>query len=178
MGKNFDILIAGFGGQGVLFTGKIMAQSALDENKQVSWLPSYGPEMRGGTCNCSVVISDELIGNPNVTEPNILIAMNYPSFEKFEKAVTPGGYILFDSSIIDQVGDRADVSYAKIPATELALEHSMGNLSNMIMLGKALKDTGFIGYDTIKDTLKATVPPSRAALLEANLKAIEIGYQY
>ena len=178
MGKNFDILIAGFGGQGILFLGKIIAQSALDEKKEVSWLPSYGPEMRGGTCNCSVVISDDTIGNPNVTEPSVLVVMNYPSLQKFKDAVVPGGYILADSSLIDADAGRDDVTYSVIPATELALEHGVKTLANMIMLGKMLKDLKFCDYETLKSAIEHAVPKNKQQMLEANLKAVELGYNY
>lgn len=115
-----QILIAGFGGQGVLFAGKFLAYKGLCEGRQVSWLPSYGPEMRGGTANCSVTLSDEPIGSPIITRPDILIAMNLPSLDKYEDAVKPGGQIYVDSSLIEREIGRNDVSVYRIPATRMA----------------------------------------------------------
>ena len=119
------ILLAGFGGQGILFSGKLLVYSGLLDGKEVSWLPSYGPEMRGGTGNCSVVISDESIGSPLVTAPDVLIAMNLPSLDKFEDSVVPGGTILLDSSLIDRKVTRKDVKVCYVDASRLAEENGM-----------------------------------------------------
>ena len=136
-----EILIAGFGGQGVLFAGKLLAHIGLHENKQLSWLPSYGPEMRGGTANCSVIISDEPVGSPIVTKPDILIAMNLPSLDKYENDVVPGGVIIVDSSLVTRKVNRDDVTVFYIPATSMANEINAPTLANMIIIGKLIKET-------------------------------------
>ena len=139
--KNLNILFAGFGGQGVLFAGKVVAYAALIANKQLSWLPSYGPEMRGGTANCSVCVSDEAIGSPLVTNPNVFIAMNLPSFDKFINAVEPGGIVIVDSSLIDKKVERDDVTVYYVPSTSLADEKRRERpMSNMILIGKLFKE--------------------------------------
>ncbi len=173
---NQQIIIAGFGGQGVLFTGKFMAYAGLYQGFEVSWLPSYGPEMRGGTANCNVVISDLPIGSPIVLKATSLIAMNGPSLEKFEGAVLPGGKIFIDSTLISAKVERGDVETFYIPATQMAGEHEMKGLSNMIMLGKFIKETGICEKGLIEKTLKKVVPPKKADLIEKNMQAIELGY--
>ena len=118
--KDLNIVFAGFGGQGILFAGKVVAYAGLIEGRELSWLPSYGPEMRGGTANCSICLSDEPIGSPLVTNPNVLIAMNRPSLDKFVNEVEPGGTILLDSSLIDERVERDDVTVFYVPASKLA----------------------------------------------------------
>ena len=136
-----EILLAGFGGQGILFMGKMLAYFGLYENKEVSWLPSYGPEMRGGTCNCSVCVSDDPIGSPLVDTPNTLIVMNTPSYDKFIGSVVPGGTVIIDSTLVDAKCDRTDINVYYVPATALANEHDMKGLANIILVGKLLKET-------------------------------------
>jgi 2-oxoglutarate ferredoxin oxidoreductase subunit gamma len=178
MAESYGILLAGFGGQGILFAGKVIAYSGLIEGREVSWLPSYGPEMRGGTANCSVTISDEPIGSPLVTDPDTLIAMNLPSYEKFIDSVLPSGKVIIDSTLIDRTVDRTDIDAFYIPATKLADEAGLSGLANIIIVGKLLKETGFAGYDSVIRGLKKSVPPSKAELLDRNIKAIEIGYRF
>ncbi len=173
-----QILIAGFGGQGVLFAGKVLAYKGLTENKQISWLPSYGPEMRGGTANCSVIVSDTPVGSPIVSEPDILIVMNLPSLDKYENAVVKGGYVFADSTLIERKVERKDVKAFYIPATKMARELGVPTLANMILLGKVIKETGAVSIDGLKDALVKTVSAKHQDLVEANLKAIEAGYRY
>ena len=173
---NQQIIIAGFGGQGVLFTGKFMAYAGLYQGFQVSWLPSYGPEMRGGTANCNVVISDLPVGSPIVINCTSLIAMNAPSLEKFEGSVLPGGKVFVDSTLISAKVQRTDVETFYIPATQLANEKEMKGLSNMIMLGKFIKETGICEEGLIEKTLKKVVPPKKADLIAKNMEAIQLGY--
>ena len=173
-----QILIAGFGGQGVLFTGRFIASDGLMRGKEVSWLPSYGPEMRGGTANCSVIISDTSIGSPIVNNPDILIAMNLPSLDKFENAVVAGGSIFIDSSLVERKAVRDDVKSFYIPSTALAHENGLEGLANMIMLGKVIRESGIIPYETISNTMEEIVPESRIRLRALNQKAIDIGYNY
>ncbi len=172
------ILLAGFGGQGILFAGKQLVAMGMEVGKQVSWLPSYGPEMRGGTCNCSVNIEDEPIGSPLVTSPDMLIVFNKPSYDKFISKVLPGGIAFVDSSMVDNQCGRKDITEVRIPATELASENKLGNLANVIMLGRILKVTKLFDYDEFKAHLIASSPKSKPQLAELNAKALEIGYNY
>ncbi len=172
------ILIAGFGGQGILFTGKALAYTGLKAEKEVSWLPSYGPEMRGGTANCSVIISDEPVGSPIVEKPDVLIAMNLPSLEKYLYETVKGGYIVYDSSLISKEVTRKDVSVSAIPATKLASDNNLNGLANIIILGKVIKETGVFTLEQIKTNLSQMVPAKKAELLEKNIKAIELGYNF
>lgn len=137
--KDLNIVFAGFGGQGILFAGKVVAYAGLIEGRELSWLPSYGPEMRGGTANCSICLSDEPIGSPLVTNPNVLIAMNSPSLDKFVNEVEPGGTILLDSSLIDERVERDDVTVFYVPASKLAEENGLKGLANIILVGKLRK---------------------------------------
>ena len=178
MSKTTKILIAGFGGQGILFTGKALAFTGLKAGMEVSWLPSYGPEMRGGTANCSVTLSDTPIGSPIVDKPDVLIAMNLPSLEKFYNDTEKGGYVIFDSSLIVKEEVRNDLSTIGIPATKLASDNALEGLANMIILGKVIKETNVLTLDQVKTCLAQMVPAKKAELLEKNIKAIELGYNY
>ncbi len=173
-----EILIAGFGGQGVLFAGKCLAYEGLEENKQVSWLPSYGPEMRGGTASCGVIISDDPVGSPIVSKPTILIAMNLPSLDRYENDTVAGGKIFVDSSLIAREVERKDVDAYYIPATRLANELGTPTLANMIILGKMIKETGLVTLESATEAMKHVVSAKRASLLEANIKALETGFNY
>ena len=173
-----QILIAGFGGQGVLFAGKFLANKGLIEDKQVSWLPSYGPEMRGGTANCSVIVGDEPVGSPIVNEPNTLVAMNLPSLKKYENAVVPGGLILVDSTLIAEKVSRTDVRVCYVPATKLANDSGFSTLANMILIGKLLKESEDMRFDHTEDALKKVIPARKMNLLDVNLKALETGYNF
>lgn len=173
-----QILIAGFGGQGVLFAGKFLAYKGLLEEKQISWLPSYGPEMRGGTANCSVIISDEPVGSPIVSNPDALIAMNLPSLDKYEPAVAPGGKVFIDSTLIDRKVLRDDIDAYYIPATKMAADAGIPTLANMIILGKMIKETGAVSFENLLDAMKKVVSAKRAELMDINIKALESGYNY
>jgi 2-oxoglutarate ferredoxin oxidoreductase subunit gamma len=172
-----SILLAGFGGQGILFAGKQLALTGMKAGKQVSWLPSYGPEMRGGTANCSVNIDDAPIGSPLVTSPEILIAMNLPSFKKFEDKVVSGGIMILDSSLINEKTARNDVTASYIPATRLADENNLKGLANVIMLGQLLKTYSLFEYEFFGQCLKDAAK-SKPQLGELNQKALKIGYEY
>ena len=175
---NMQILIAGFGGQGVLFAGKFLATKGLIEGKNVSWLPSYGPEMRGGTANCSVIISDDPVGSPIVNEPNCLIAMNLPSLRRYENSVVPGGMILVDSTLIDEKVERSDVSVFYVPATKMAKDEGFSTLANMILCGKLIKESADLKFENTDEALKKVIPPRKANLLDINLKALKVGYEF
>jgi 2-oxoglutarate ferredoxin oxidoreductase subunit gamma len=173
-----EIILAGFGGQGVLFAGKILAYCGLIANKEVSWLPSYGPEMRGGTANCSVCISDDVVGSPLVTEPNIFLAMNQPSYTKFIGKVQSGGKAFIDSTLVSKKSERKDIECHYIPATQIAEENGLQGMANIVLLGNVLKETGLCALDTIRKAFESVVPPKKANLIDANMKAIELGMAY
>ena len=170
-----QFLFSGFGGQGILFAGKFVAYKGLTEDKQVSWLPSYGPEMRGGTASCSVIVSDEPVGSPIVSAPDVLVALNLPSLDKFEKDVKPGGYIFADSTLIERKVDRDDVNVFYIPATQLASDNGIPSLANMIVMGKMLKELGDYTAEGIENGLSKVISAKRADMKELNIKALELG---
>ena len=176
--KTTQILIAGFGGQGVLFAGKFLAYKGLVQEKQVSWLPSYGPEMRGGTANCSVIISDTPVGSPIITTPDVLVAMNLPSLQKFVDSVVPGGHILVDSTLIGVKVERTDVQVHYIPATQMAKDAGFATLANMILAGKVLKEIDIVSFEGNKETLESFIPAKKAGLIDINCKALQAGYDY
>ena len=171
-------VFAGFGGQGILFAGKLLAYKGLTEDKQVSWLPSYGPEMRGGTASCSVIISDEAVGSPIVSKPDVLIAMNLPSLDKYENTVKAGGMIFYDSSLIEREVKRDDVKVFPIPATKLADENGTPTLANMIIMGKVLGETGEFTDEGVVAALKKVISAKRADMLDVNLNAMKLGRDY
>ena len=175
--KDLNMIFAGFGGQGVLFAGKVVAYAGLIEGRELSWLPSYGPEMRGGTANCSICLSDEPIGSPLVTNPNVLVAMNRPSLDKFIGDVEPGGVVILDSSLIDVKVEREDVSVHYVPASALAEENGLKGLANIILVGKLFKEVGFCSAETLDKAIQKCVPARKAAMLDFNRKAVEIGSQ-
>lgn len=173
-----QLLLAGFGGQGVLFAGKFLAYKGLLENRQVSWLPSYGPEMRGGTANCSVILSDDPVGSPIVSKPDVLIAMNLPSLDKYENEVVSGGTIIVDSSLIERKVNRDDVKVFYVPATKMAKDIDAPTLANMILVGKFIRETGAVSYDNLEDALKKIVSARHQDLYGINLNAINNGYNF
>lgn len=176
--KTANILLAGFGGQGILFAGKFLAYSGLYEEKEISWLPSYGPEMRGGTSNCSVIISDSPVGSPIVNNPDILLVMNVPSLDKFEDAVVPGGKIFVDSTLIERKVKRDDVEVFYVPATKMAADAGVPTLANMILVGKIIKETAIVSFDNMDGVLKKVVSARKPELLELNKKALDAGYNF
>ena len=176
--KTTQILIAGFGGQGVLFAGKFLAYKGMVEDLNVSRLPSYGPEMRGGTANCSVVLSDMPVGSPIITEPDVLVAMNLPSLQKFVDAVVPGGKIFIDSTLIDAKVERTDVEVFYIPATQMAKDAGFATLANMILMGKVIKETQAVRFDNNLETLQSFIPAKKAKLIDINCQALQAGYDF
>lgn len=173
-----QFLFSGFGGQGILFLGKFLAYKGLTEGKQVSWLPSYGPEMRGGTASCSVIVSDEPVGSPIVSNPDVLIAMNLPSLDKFESSVKKGGIIIADSTLIERKVERDDVTVYYIPATRLASENGIPTLANMIIVGKVLKALDEYSEEGVKAALTKVISAKHADMMDVNLKAISIGAEF
>ena len=176
--KTTQILIAGFGGQGILFSGKFLAYKGLTEELQVSWLPSYGPEMRGGTANCNVILSDDPVGSPIITSPDVLIAMNLPSLQKYVASVVSGGQIYVDSSLIDIKVERDDVQVFYIPATQMAKDAGISTLANMIIIGHLLENHPELSFDGAQEVVESLVPAKKAALKELNMKALNLGKSY
>ena len=175
---SMNILIAGFGGQGVLFAGKVLAYGGMLEGKEVSWLPSYGPEMRGGTANCNIILSDTPIGSPIVNEPDVLLAMNLPSLDKFESACVPGAKVFVDSSLIERKVARTDVQAFYVPATRMASEMGMDGLANMILVGRMLRECPALPRERWEEILQKVVSARKQNLLALNLKAMESGWNY
>ena len=173
-----QFLFSGFGGQGILFAGKFVAYKGLMDGKQVSWLPSYGPEMRGGTANCSVILSDTPVGSPIVSNPDILLVMNLPSLDKYENSVPAGGKIFVDSTFIDRKVERTDVDVYYIPATKIASDAGVPTLANMVLLGKVIKETGVISLDGMKAMFEKIISAKRQNLIETNLATIGLGYNF
>jgi 2-oxoglutarate ferredoxin oxidoreductase subunit gamma len=173
----YEITLAGFGGQGILFLGKMIALAGMLEGKEVSWIPSYGPEMRGGTANCSVVVSDRRIGSPVVSHPNVLLAMNRPSLEKFESKMQPGGFLLINRTLIEIPHTRTDIDVAYVEITGLAGELGNPRLANVVALGALIGRLSLVGMDAAVDALKKELSGKKAALLDLNIKALTAGVE-
>ncbi len=173
-----QFLFSGFGGQGILFAGKFLAYKGLMDEKHVSWLPSYGPEMRGGTASCGVILSDEPVGSPIVANPDVLVAMNLPSLDKYEDSVVSGGYIFADSTLIERQVKRDDVHVFYVPATKLANDNNTPTLANMVLMGKILQVLNDFGEDSLRAALGKVISAKRADMLEVNLNAMKLGADY
>lgn len=176
--KDEQILIAGFGGQGILFFGKIIAYAAMINGGEVSWLPSYGPEMRGGTCNCSVCISKEAIASPLIESPTVFIAMNRPSYDKFISHVQSGSIVFIDSSLINLQKEYEGIPIISVPAAALALENKLPALANMIMLGALIKSMEIATVSQVEEALNKCIPTEKNKLIINNMKAVRIGMDY
>lgn len=170
-----QMIIAGFGGQGVLLMGQLLAYSGMLEGHEVSWMPAYGPEMRGGSANCSVVISDRPVGSPKVEDANTIIAMNRPSMELFEQSVVPGGALLYNSSLIDVEPKRSDIRIVKVPCNEIAGQLGNPRVANMVMLGAYIGLTKLFTVDTLIEALRHKLGPAKEKLIPLNRQAIEAG---
>jgi 2-oxoglutarate ferredoxin oxidoreductase subunit gamma len=170
-----EIIIAGFGGQGVMSMGQLLAYAGMLEGKGVSWLPSYGPEQRGGTANCAVVISDETVGSPLVTNPSTAIVLNNPSFEKFESRVRPGGLLIINSSLVTRVSERSDIQIIQLTATDMAADLGNARVANMILLGAFIERTKVVSSDAIIESLKKVLPEEKHHLIEVNKQALNKG---
>ena len=168
-------IFAGFGGQGVLLMGQLLAAAAMHEGKHTTWVPSYGPEMRGGTANCSVILSDKEIDSPMVTRPTALIVMNRPSLEKFEDTVVPGGSIFVNSSMINIKVKRTDVNAYYVPCTEIATELGNPKVSNMIMLGAYIGKSKCVDIETVLEALLEKLGERKAKLIPLNREALKRG---
>jgi len=170
-----QVLIAGFGGQGVLTAGQLLAYAGMLENKHVAWIPSYGPEMRGGTANCGVTVSDKEISSPVVSEPTILMAMNRPSLEKFKETVWPGGLVLVNSSLVDIKVMRGDVRAVYVSANEIAEEIGNSKVAVNVVLGALIGLTGLVAMESAAKSLEKVLPVHRQDLIEINKKALARG---
>lgn len=169
-----EIIMAGFGGQGVMLMGQLMTYAGMLENKHVSWIPSYGPEMRGGTANCSVIISNEPVGAPIVTEPTTVVAMNLPSLEKFEPLLQAGGNLIINSSLIEKNAKRSDIKVYRVPSNDIANELGNAKVANMVVLGAVIAATGAVSYDSILKAF-AKMFAKKPELLAVNEQAIRRG---
>lgn len=173
-----NVVIAGFGGQGVMLIGELLAHAGMDEGKEVTWLPSYGPEQRGGTANCAVVIGDEPIASPLLTEPQCAIVFNRQSFEKFEPVVEKGGLLLVDSSLIDKTSARQDLDCVYIPATDIALKLGNTKFTNMVLLGAYLGKCNPLKLESVYGALPVFLTGKKAALIEVNKRALQAGIDF
>ena len=171
-----EVIISGFGGQGVLFAGQLLAYCALDNQMEVTWFPSYGPEMRGGTAHCTVIIADEEIGSPIIRNPTAAIVMNLPSLDKYEPLVAPEGVLIINSSLVDRSAQREDISIVEVPANEIAEEIGDGRLANLVLVGALLQRLPVFTLEQLSKALDRHIPERRRELLDANLKALEQGY--
>jgi len=171
-----SIIIAGFGGQGVLFAGQLLAYAGMDSGRHVTWIPSYGPEMRGGTAHCTVIISDRPIGAPTVQRPDIAIVLNLPSFDKYESLVVPGGLLVVNSSLINSEATRGDIDVAYVAANRIAEKLGSTKMMNMAALGATIARRPILSRDEVATALRDHLPTRKAKLLDANLQVLEQGY--
>ena len=170
-----EVVISGFGGEGALFAGQLLAHTALDNGLHVTWFPSYGPEMRGGTAHCTVTISDDEIGSPVVRNPGAAIVMNLPSLDKYEPLVTPGGKLVVNSSLVDREPERDDLDIVMVPANDIAEELGERRLANMVLLGALMQMLGTFSIEQIGESLSRHIPERHKDMLSANLRALERG---
>lgn len=171
-----EVIMAGFGGQGILLIGKMLAYAGMHEGKEVSWLPSYGPEMRGGTCNCTVVVSDKPVGSPVIRSPRAVLAMNLPSLEKFEPDIRPGGLLLINSSLINRGSDRKDLTVIEVPANQIANELGNPRGANMVALGAYLGATDAVSLDGVVEVVRETFA-AKPGVIEVNITALHRGHE-
>jgi 2-oxoglutarate ferredoxin oxidoreductase subunit gamma len=171
-----SIIIAGFGGQGALFAGQLLAYAGMDSGRHVTWIPSYGPEMRGGTANCTVIIGDDPIGAPLVTQPDVAVVFNKPSFDKYEPIVKSGGLLVVNRSIVSDQTGRADIEAVYVAANAIAEEFGTTKMMNMVLIGAMLRRRPVLDLADVAKALEEHLPPSKAHLIEANLSVLQRGY--
>ena len=172
-----EIIIAGFGGQGVLFGGQVVAYAAMDAGKEVTWIPSYGPEMRGGTANCTIVIADKEIGSPLVENPPLAIALNLPSFDKYEEVLQKGGTLVVNKSMVDRGPKRDDIKVIFVPCNEIAEEIGDKRLMNMVAIGALLTALPEVTVKDVEKALEAHLPERHKKLLPKNYEALKRGFE-
>ncbi len=173
-----EVIISGFGGQGVLFAGQLLAYAAMDQDLEVTWIPSYGPEMRGGTANCTVVIADEEIGSPLVRNPAAAIVMNRPSLDKYEPLVRPGGVLVINTSMVDREPTRTDIKILKVPGNEIAERLGDRRMTNMVLIGSLLANLDLLSKEALVKALQEHIPARRQSMIPANIQAITEGMTY
>ncbi len=173
-----EIILSGFGGQGIMFAGQILTYAAMDAGKAVTWIPSYGPEMRGGTANCTIVIADEEIGSPVVKNPDLALAMNLPSFDKYEGMVKPGGVLVVNASMVDRPAKRTDISVLFIPCNKIAEELGSPRLANMVAIGALMPSLDALTLGDLETALNNHMPGRHKQLLPKNLEALSKGAKY
>ena len=173
-----EIIVSGFGGQGVLFGGQLIAYTAMDLNQQVTWIPSYGPEMRGGTANCTVIVSDEEIGSPLVKNPKAVIAMNLPSLNKYEDLIQPGGVLIVNTSMVDREAVRDDITIMALPANDIADQLGTPKSLNMVMLGALLSKLPLFTLAEVEASMRDHTPERNQRFLPGNVKALKAGFEY
>jgi 2-oxoglutarate ferredoxin oxidoreductase subunit gamma len=173
-----EIFLAGFGGQGVMFAGQILSYAAMDSGKEVTWIPSYGPEMRGGTANCTVVIADEEIGSPLVQDPPGVIVMNLPSLDKYEPTVKPGGVLVVNSSMVDREVSREDITWVSLPCNDIAEEAGDKRMANIVATGALLALMPILSLEELEAALKEHMPGRHKHLLPKNVDALKRGAEY
>ena len=173
-----EIIISGFGGQGTLYAGQLLAYAAMDEGKHVTWIPSYGPEMRGGTANCTVVVSDEEIGSPTVKHPKAVLALNLPSLDKYENMIAPGGCLVVNESMVNRKPERTDIRVVLLPANEIAREIGNERATNMVMLGALLANMDILPIEALEKALKNHTAQRLQKFVEMNIQALRRGAEY
>ena len=173
-----EVIVSGFGGQGALFAGQLLTYTGMDEGYHVTWIPSYGPEMRGGTANCTVILSDKEIGSPIIREPSICIVMNPPSMEKYEPLVRPGGLLIANSTLVRLQSERQDIDVVYVPANRLAAELGNVKMANVVLLGAMLGSREILPISAVKRTLDEHIPERRKHIIEPNKRALDRGIQF
>jgi 2-oxoglutarate ferredoxin oxidoreductase subunit gamma len=173
--QQHEIIFSGFGGQGALFAGQLLAYAALGEDKHVTWIPSYGPEMRGGTAHCIVIVSDEEIGAPIVRNPSAAVVLNNPSMDKYEALLKPGGVLVINRSLIVKPASRQDITVVEIPANDLATEVGSAKMANVVLLGALLETTRAVSLDSVSTALDEHLPAKARKLLSSNKQALYKG---
>jgi len=170
----YEVTLAGFGGQGIMTAGQLLAYAGIEEGLQVTWLPSYGPEMRGGTAYCTVVLSSSRIGSPIIISPRCVCSFNRPSFDKFVPRIAPGGLSIVNSSLIDVTTDRKDITELLVPANDIAMKAGNAKAANIAVLGALVEATGLVSLKTVKEIIKVKLARKKA-VLDINMAALEEG---
>jgi 2-oxoglutarate ferredoxin oxidoreductase subunit gamma len=178
MNMHIEIILSGFGGQGIMFAGQILSYAAMDSGREVTWIPSYGPEMRGGTANCTVVIDDEEIGSPVVKNPDAALVMNLPSLDKYEPMIKPGGALVINASMVDRSAVRTDITTLAIPCNEIAEEIGNPRLVNMVAIGALLACLDVLTLADLEAALNNHMPGRHKHLLPKNVEALNRGAEY
>jgi 2-oxoglutarate ferredoxin oxidoreductase subunit gamma len=173
-----ETILAGFGGQGIMFAGQLLSYAAMDAGKEVTWIPSYGPEMRGGTANCTVVIADEEIGAPVVKNPDVVLAMNLPSLDKYEPLLKPGGVLVINATMVDRGAKRTDITVVSVPCNEIAESIGSPRLANMVAIGALLTALPVLSVADIETALNAHMPGRHKNLLPKNMEALQKGAEF